>query len=164
MARKTLQDPQVPRPLGPPLPPSLPVPLAHSAPVTVASWLFLPHTKTPPTAGPLHLLIPPPGRNGWLPPLLQASAERPPPERSPLLSLCSMQHPPCSHYGCFIFLHSCYHPAYPPFLCVSDCLLHSIRSPARAGSSSWVVPCHVPSLAQGLTPRRGSINICRVNP
>lgn len=52
----------------PPSPSSLPVPLDHPAPVTVASWVFLPHTNDPPTSGPLRLLVPPPGRNGWLPP------------------------------------------------------------------------------------------------
>lgn len=58
---------------------------APSAPVTPGTSLFLKHCKRAPASGPLHLLLPLPGRLlsryplGSLPPLLQFLGQRSPP-------------------------------------------------------------------------------------
>ena len=54
------QGPTSPAPF-PPCPPLPPLPLAHSAPDTRASSLFLPYTRHSPAPGPLHGLCPLPG-------------------------------------------------------------------------------------------------------
>ena len=40
---------------------SSPIPLTHSSPITLPSWLILTHVKHNPTSGPLHQLFPLPG-------------------------------------------------------------------------------------------------------
>lgn len=55
----------------------LPDPLAHSAPATPASWLFLQQIRHVPASGPLHWLLPlPTSSPSWFLFVLQASTQR----------------------------------------------------------------------------------------
>lgn len=120
------------------------------------------HSSSPPTPGPLHVLLPPPGRNGCsrlsLGSLLRCHPLREAPR--PPISLFTAA-PPSGHCGCsvslqFLPLYLLHIPPLKLIVCPPTAGAQEGRGFQLGGS----LPC--PSLAQCPAPEggRGSVGIC----